>query len=217
MTAVKGRVSKRQARAEATRARIIRHAYDLLCDLGFRATTMEAIAERAGVAVQTVYFNYRTKDDLLQAVHEWTVLGDDPKPPPLQDWHIAAMREPDARRALPRIIAGIATIDARIAPMIPVFHAVAQDPAGTVYQRSEALRRHGMTELIDALAKKTPLAPGMTRRRATDLIYFLTGPESYRALVLDAGWSPSQWVRWTSDTLGRGLFGDIPSNRRRGA
>jgi AcrR family transcriptional regulator len=214
MATVKGPVSKSRARAEATRARIIRHAYELLCELGFRATTMEAIGGRAGVAVQTVYFNFRTKDELLQAVHEWTVLGDDPTPPSLQDWHVAAMSEPDARRALPRIVAGIATIEARVAPMIPVFNAVAQDPAGAVYQQASALRHEGMTELIDALAKKTPLARGMTRRRATDLVYFLTGPESYRALVLGAGWPPKEWVRWVSDTLCRDLFGDSPPTRR---
>lgn len=67
-----------------------------------------------------------------------------------------------------------------------------------------------MTALVDALAKKTPLADGMTRRRAADLLYFLTGPESYRALVLDAGWSERMWVRWVSDTLSRDLFGDGP-------
>jgi hypothetical protein len=78
---------------------------------------MEAIAEWSGVAVRTVYFNYRTKDILLQAVHEWTVLGDDPKPPPLQDWNVAAMKEPDARDVLPKLIAGIADIEARVAPM----------------------------------------------------------------------------------------------------
>jgi AcrR family transcriptional regulator len=205
---VKGRVSKPQARARATRARIVRHAYDLFCQLGYRGTTMEAIAERAGVAVQTVYFNYRTKDILFQAVHEWTVLGDDPTPPPLQQWHIDAMKEPDARDALPKIVAGNAGIEARLAPLIPVYHALTQEPAGEIYRRSEEHRRRDMAELIDALADKTPLAPGMTRDRAADLIFFLTSPEAYRALVLTAGWSPEAWVRWTSDTLCRDLFSD---------
>ena len=63
---------------------------------------------------------------------------------------------------------------------------------------------------MDALVKKTPLVDGMTRRRAADLLHFLTGPESYRALVLDAGWSKRMWVRWVSDTLSRDLFGDSP-------
>ena len=59
-------------------------AYELFCSDGYRATTMEAIAERAGVAVQTLYFTFHTKDELFQAVHDHTVLGDDIVPPPMQ-------------------------------------------------------------------------------------------------------------------------------------
>ena len=47
----------------------------------------------------------------------------------------------------------------------------------------------------------------MTRRRAADLLFVLTGPESYRAFVLGCGWSPRQWVRWVGDTLSRELSG----------
>ncbi|HEY2795139.1 MAG TPA: helix-turn-helix domain-containing protein, partial [Micromonosporaceae bacterium] len=157
MGTVKGSISARRAKADATRARIVQAAYALFGELGYRATTMDLIAERAAVAVQTVYFVFRTKDDLLRAVHEWTVLGDHPTPPQQQDWHVAALTEPDVARALPKIIAGIATINARIAPMVAVFHAVSQDPAGAIYQQSEELRRTGMAELVETLAKKTPL------------------------------------------------------------
>jgi AcrR family transcriptional regulator len=211
---VKGEVSKAptkaQAKSHATRTRIVRHAYELFCELGYKGTTMDLIADRSGVAVQTVYFNYRTKDILLQAVHEWIVLGDDPTPPPLQDWNLAAMREPDARDVISRMVAGLASIEARVARMIPVYHSVAQEPAGQVYRRSEELRREGMREVVDALAGKTPLVPALTRDRAADLIFFLTGPESYRALVLGAGWPHDEWVAWTSRTLCRDLFGDPP-------
>jgi AcrR family transcriptional regulator len=204
---VKGRVSKAQAKSHVTRARIVRHAYELFGELGYRRTTMEAIAERSAIAVQTVYFNYRTKDILLQAVHEWTVLGDDPTPPPRQQWHIDAMREPDAHDVLRRMVAGTAGILARVAPMIPVYHSVAQEPAGAVYRRSEELRRQDMGRLVDDLARKTPLVPGLSRHRAADLAFFLMGPESYRALVLVAGWSHDEWVAWTSARLCHDLFG----------
>jgi hypothetical protein len=118
------------------------------------------------------------------------------------------MAEPDARRALPKLVAGIATLNARIAPMLPVFDAVAGEPAGEVWARSRARRREDMAPLVDALARKTPLRRGMTRRRAADLLFFVQGPECYRELVLLAGWPPKDWVRWASETLGRDLFGD---------
>src|SRR6187399_1573894 len=79
--------NSRQERAAGTRRRMLDAAYDLFCDQGFRATTMEAIAERAGVAVQTLYFTFHTKDELLQAVQDRAVLGDDvPTPPHEQPW-----------------------------------------------------------------------------------------------------------------------------------
>ena len=127
---------------------------------------MESIAERAGVAVQTVYFAFRTKDDLLQAVYEWAVLGDEGKPPPMQDWNVTALAGSDARDAIPAIVAGIATIHARVAPMLPVFDAISPEPAGAIHRRSEDLRRSDMAKLASALARKTPLRKGMTRRRA---------------------------------------------------
>src|SRR5918997_1673386 len=118
----------RQEQAAATRQRILDAAYDAFCELGYRATTMALIAERAGVAVQTVYFTFRTKDALLQEVHDQTVLGrGTPVVPPQQPWFAAAAAEPDPARATRILVAGIGTINARVAPMLPVFQAVVAD------------------------------------------------------------------------------------------
>ena len=132
-------------------------AYELFCKDGYRATTMEAIAERAGVAVQTLYFTFHTKDELFQAVHERTVLGDENVLPPMQPWYRAAVASDDVRAAVRHICRGVLSISRRVAPMIPAFHAVACDPAGDVWERSERLRHEGMVQLVDALTKKAPL------------------------------------------------------------
>jgi AcrR family transcriptional regulator len=158
--------------------------------------------------VQTVYVAFRTKDDLLQAVYEWAVLGDEGTPPPMQDWNVTALAGSDARDAIPAIVAGIATIHARVAPMLPVFDAISPEPVGAIHRRSEDLRRSDMAKLASALARKTPLRTGMTRRRAADLIFVLTGPRSYQSFVLEAGWPPRDWVRWVTATLRHDLFGD---------
>ncbi len=207
MPEVNGLQSKTQVRAKATRARVIRAAFELFCQVGYRATTMQGVADKAGVAVQTVYFTFGRKDDLLQAVHEWTVLGDNPVPPDRQGWYVAAMRAATAPEALPLLLTGIATINALVAPMLPVFHAVAQDPAGQTYARAVDLRRTGMLELIRTLAAKSPLVSGMTMARAADLLFFLTGPECYRELVLLTRWTTSEWIEWVATTLSRDVFG----------
>ena len=56
----------------------------------------------AGVAVQTVYFTFRTKSDLLQAVYEHVVLGPDGVPPHLTEWWRATEGEPDVARSRSR-------------------------------------------------------------------------------------------------------------------
>ena len=49
MPGVKKPAMSRQERAALTRSRMLGAAYDLFCEQGFRATTMDSIAERAGV------------------------------------------------------------------------------------------------------------------------------------------------------------------------
>jgi len=203
MTGVK---STRAQKAALTRGRMLDAAYELLCEQGFAPTTMTAIAQRAGVAVQTLYFTFHTKDELLQAVQDRMVLGDEGLPPPMQPWHRAAMAEVDPEKAVRLIVGGVATICARVAPMVPVFHAVAAEPAGQVWAHAEALRDAGMRDLAEALRAKRAFRKGVSLDRATDLLFVLTGPESYRSFVLERGWTRGQWESWTAAALVRDLW-----------
>src|ERR1700753_2540406 len=87
----------RKARAAATRQRITESAHRLFLEQGYAATTMPAVAAASGVAVQTVYFTFRTKGDLLNAVFEWVVLGPAEVPP-----LVASSRSTTANPALRR-------------------------------------------------------------------------------------------------------------------
>jgi AcrR family transcriptional regulator len=182
-------------------------AYELFCKDGYRATTMEAISERAGVAVQTLYFTFHTKDELFQAVHERTVLGDENVPPPMQPWYLAAVASDDVTAGVRHICRGVLSISRRVAPMIPAFHAVAGDPAGEVWERSERLRHEGMVQLVDALTKKAPLRHGVTKAHAADVLYLLLGPDLYRTMVLGRGWTEQQLATWTERIVHIDVFG----------
>ena len=187
-------------------------AYELFCSDGYRATTMEAIAERAGVAVQTLYFTFHTKDELFQAVHERTVLGDEDIPPPMQPWYLAAVASDDVRAAVRHICQGVLSISRRVAPMIPAFHAVAGDPAGEVWERSERLRHDGMVQLVAVLIKKAPLRRGVSKAQAADVLYLLLGPDLYRTMVLGRGWSERQLATWTERIVHIDVFGLEPAD-----
>jgi AcrR family transcriptional regulator len=209
VTRVKG--LSRQEKAAGTRRRMLDAAYELFCSDGYRTTTMEAIAERAGVAVQTLYFTFHTKDELFQEVHERTVLGDENLPPPMQPWYLAAVAADDIKNAVRHICRGVLSISRRVAPMIPAFHAVAGDPAGAVWERSQQMRHDGMIDLVTALAKKTPLRKNVTKDHAADVLYLLLGPDLYWTMVLGRGWTERQLANWTERVVLNDLFGLEPA------
>ena len=60
----------RQRQAQATRRQIAGNAQDLFLAQGYATTTIEAIAERAGVAVSTVYSIFGSKRGILRAIRE---------------------------------------------------------------------------------------------------------------------------------------------------
>lgn len=200
----------RRERAQATRLRIIRAAYARFCAQGYAGTTMADVAAQAGVAVQTVYFTFHTKAELLAGAYEFAVLGeDDPRPPPMQPWYAAAREEPDAHLALRLLAPGVAAIVARAAPLETVVRATAaSDPeAATVWAYHERLRVDGYRGMVEMLASKAPLAEGLTLERATDLYLLYLGPHPYRGLVVDHGWTEAAWLDWTTEALDRELFG----------
>ncbi|TMC94359.1 MAG: helix-turn-helix transcriptional regulator, partial [Chloroflexi bacterium] len=70
--------ARRRDQAAQTRVRILDAAYRLLLAGGYEATTIQMVAEAAGVAVQTVYFVFGTKGRLYSEVENRVVLGDAP-------------------------------------------------------------------------------------------------------------------------------------------
>ncbi|MEW2358065.1 TetR/AcrR family transcriptional regulator [Spirillospora sp. NPDC029432] len=60
-------------RRAATRERLFTAAIELIAEHGFAATTVDQIAERAGVAKGTVYYNFGSKAALFTALLEYGV------------------------------------------------------------------------------------------------------------------------------------------------
>src|SRR5687767_790517 len=73
--------SNRVRQAQQTRRRIVEAAASLFVREGYSATSIRAIAEAAGVAVPTVYASLRSKANILRAVVDLTVRGDDEAAP----------------------------------------------------------------------------------------------------------------------------------------
>src|SRR5215210_5289562 len=146
--------SRRSERAEQTRRRIVDAATALFDARGFTATTMEAIAERADVAVETVYSRFRTKANLLDAILEPAIVGVTDGRDLFELPAIEQVRQcPDQRtqlRMLARFSRGILERTA-VAHRI-LRSAAGSDPAAANLQRADAKRRgDGQRLYIDML------------------------------------------------------------------
>src|SRR3954464_10439847 len=117
-------------KARATRRRITDAATELFLATGYGTTTLEQIAERAGVAVQTVYFHFGNKRTVLKEAVDVAAVGDD-EPVALldRDWTAEAAAERDPRRVLALWVGAGREIFDRIGPIMAVVRdAAATDP-----------------------------------------------------------------------------------------
>jgi AcrR family transcriptional regulator len=198
----------RRDRARATRLRITKAAYELFCARGYAGTTMAEIAEAAGVAVQTVYFTFHTKNELLSRTYDFAVLGEsEPIAPEQSPWYAAMVTERELRPALRHVVVGIGAIMARAAPLDVVVRAAAVSEPDTAKVRNfhERWRRQGYGDVLDKLTSKAPLRDGLTRELATDLLLLYLG-DVYRVLVQDFGWTPQAWADWTVTAIAEQVF-----------
>ncbi|MCK9549809.1 TetR/AcrR family transcriptional regulator [Aquamicrobium sp.] len=53
--------------SDATRDRIVKAANSLFYGKGIRAVSVDAVAEKAGITKKTLYYHFRSKDDLVAA------------------------------------------------------------------------------------------------------------------------------------------------------
>ena len=174
---------------------------------GYGGTTMATIAEEAGVAVQTLYFTFHTKAGLLQETFDRAVLGDVPVPPEKTEWFGAMEAEAKIGPALRHLVDGVTAILERVAPLRPVFDAAAaEEGVARVWDRGEQLRLQGYRTSVEILAKKRPLRAGYDLDTATDVLFVLLGPDTFRAFVEGRRWQLERWKPWVAAILEHELF-----------
>ena len=201
---------RRESRARETRRRIIEAGRRLFVERGYVLTTVQAIAEEAGVAPATIYQAFGTKQAILAAALDMMVAGDDAPLAVLdRDWVADARRERDAARQLRLIVEGACQIAARTAPLKDVMRdAAATEVAARQLIRLDHDRRHRTQEgLVDLLIERRPLRTGIDRRGAVDTFFALVNSATYELLVTQRGWTIADWQDWVVDLVERELFG----------
>ncbi len=181
---------------------MIRAAHQVFVERGYSGASMAEIAKAAGVAVQTVYFTFHTKGELLSACYDTAVLGDEPLPPHLQPWHVRMLAARSGKSALRAFAAGNSTIVRRIGLLDDVVRSALHEPdAVAVRANSERLRRAGYANVVGHLRARFGLRRGLDETAATDLLLTFGGACLYRSLVLDYGWEHDRYVAWLAETL----------------
>src|SRR6266540_7187996 len=120
----------RRPKAQATRRRILDAARRLFVERGYVATTIEAIAAEAGVAVPTVYLAFGTKRALLVELLDIAAVGDE-EPVALLErpWVDEIRHDPDPESQLRRWVREGRHIAARVAALWEVArNAAPADP-----------------------------------------------------------------------------------------
>ncbi|MBV9208620.1 MAG: TetR/AcrR family transcriptional regulator [Actinobacteria bacterium] len=194
----------RTAQAGATRRAIVDAAARLFIQHGYGATTVDAIAEAAGVSRKTVFTSVGGKAEALKLALDWAIAGDDEPVPILERPHIKALRqEPDARRILARYAAHVRRASARTAPLHEVVRAAAGLDAEirALAEETRAQRIRGMQVLAQSLADRGALKPGLTPSEAADVLWLLNDPGVYHRLVIEQGWPPDRYQQWLADAL----------------
>ena len=184
--------------------KILHAAMSLFITQGYPSTTVEMIAQEAGVAVQTVYFSFRAKANILKQLVDINVAGDAQPTAALQRaWVTDALAEPDPGRQLKIQVKGIASIHRRVAPLLNVLRSASDtDPAvGELWRANQEQRRALHRQLIVALRRKGGLPPQMRLGQAVDISYTVLGTELFHVLVTERGWSIAEWERWTLRVL----------------
>lgn len=69
--------------------------------------------------------------------------------------------------------------------------------------RSEALRLDGCVQIVQALAARGSLRPGLSVEEAADVLATTLSPQSFLAFTVDRGWTVDHLGAWLKDALPR--------------
>lgn len=201
--------SRRQAAAAETRRRVLDAARTLFHADGYAATTVAAIADRAGVAADTVYATVGPKPVLFRELIETALSGTDrPVEGRDREYALRMRAEPDASRKLAIYAAAVTELQGRLAPLFLVLReaAAGQQELNRLWREITERRARNMRMLAADLASTGALRADLTVDEVADVIWTMNSAEYYALLVLDRGWSPQRFEQWLHDAWCRLLL-----------
>jgi AcrR family transcriptional regulator len=199
----------RAEQAAATCQLVLDTATRLFIERGYAGTSIDLIAETAGVGRSTVFSAAGGKPWLLKTAYDRAVVGDDEQIP-LGDRPEARelfdMTEPE------QIVAAYAGILADAVPRVSPIYEVVRSAAGVdpdvhhLWTDISGQRLTGAHTIATLLKKKRGLRKGLSVDTARDIIWIYNDPGQHHALVGERGWSEHGYRTWLTDTLRQQLL-----------
>jgi AcrR family transcriptional regulator len=194
----------RRAQAAATRLAILRAATRLFIERGYVPTSIEAIAEAAGVSRATVFNSVGGKATILKSAYDVALVGDDapvalPDRPASRD----VMARTDPAAYLDGYAGIMVDVHGRLAPIYEAVRGAAKaDPeAREVWEAVAAERLGGARNVVAGVQARGGLREGLDPVAAADAVWVLNDPGLYNLLVNERGWASSAFRDWLSEAL----------------
>lgn len=198
------RSPRRAAQAALTRESVIKAARELFSQMGYSGTTVGAIADEAGVSVDTVYTAVGRKPDLARAVIDTMLGGQDAR----QREYVQAIRtQQSAEDKLAAYAAAVAHLIPRIAALQEALRMAANtdDACALAWKGLVDRRADNMREFAAELRATGQLRPELTDHGVADLIWSMNAAE-YWLLLKQRGWSPHRYEQLIRDVWVRTLL-----------
>ncbi|HEX4430067.1 MAG TPA: helix-turn-helix domain-containing protein [Frankiaceae bacterium] len=206
------RVSRQREAGEATRRetrrKLLVAARAEFAERGYAAATVNRIAERADVAVQTLYHAWGSKRALLRAVMETAITGEDEigleanvLPVPLLAGLDPAAAD-DPKKLLAHLVHSFRLLCERASSAWVTYRdAAGADPdVAADWQQLMEIRRSNFRLLLDRIPSKQ-LRPGLTKALAADTAWVIASPDTHDQLVRRGGYSMDEFEKWVFNTL----------------
>ena len=195
--------SRRQVQAEETRQVILDAALALFLSRGYGATSVADIAERAGVALATVYASVGAKPLLLRLLLDRI---DERADIPKQAADLIVSSDPSD--VLRRQVSITRTLAERCGDIIAALASAAgtEPEMAAAYQAGLARHRAGAEATVNRIVALGGLRATLVPDRAAAILSSLTEQVVYRTLVGVYGWSFDEVEHWLVDTLSSQLL-----------
>jgi AcrR family transcriptional regulator len=195
--------SVRREQAAATRQRLLDCARELFGRQGYSATTIREIADSAGVSVQTFYAVHGSKRQVLLALLD--EMEAQAELPALRQALEGSAHEPAEQLRL--IVDFNVSMFHQASDILEIVRGAGTeaDP-GAMSRVGDARRRAGQRAIVEHWADLEALRAGLEVDEAADVLWALSGPESFHLFVDELRWSTQRYRDWLRSTLHRELL-----------